>query len=76
MGNPPVTCNFDKCAGRSAWVVRSAHPRTQRHRCLAVDGFVIEGRVEDALAGQQHREHQSGGLGCVLDPGTSGSRGG
>lgn len=46
MGNLPVTCNFDKYADTSARVVRSA----QRHRCLAAFGFVIVGRVEDALA--------------------------
>ena len=50
MGNLPVTCIFDKCADTSARVVRSAHPRAQRHRCLAVCGFVIVGGVEDALA--------------------------
>jgi hypothetical protein len=50
MGNLPVTCNFDKCADTSSRVVRSAHPRAQRHWCLAVFGFVIVGRVEDALA--------------------------
>ena len=50
MGNLPVTCNFDKYADTSARVVRSAHPRAQHHWCLAVFGFVIVGRVEDAIA--------------------------
>ena len=50
IGNLPVTCNFDKCADTSARVVRSTHPRAQRHWCLAVFGFVIVGGVEDALA--------------------------